>query len=340
MDPELAPSVDRVRGLLSSAAGVRVLVVGDCMLDRYLTGATDRVSPEAPVPVVRVSEERARPGGAANVACGVAALGARVHLGGVVGDDGEADALRELLGAAGVDDRDLLPDPGRPTTVKTRILARGQQLLRVDREVETPLPAAVRETLAERTSAALRESDALVLADYGKGTLAPEPGPRLLDLAAEAGLPSVVDPKRRGFFRFRGATVCKPNGPELAAALGREDPPRTGEELRSALRRLGCRALLVTLGAEGMLLVEEGRAGASRIAARAREVYDVTGAGDTVTAALAVFLAAGASLQEAARLANLAAGLQVGRLGAVTISAAELERAAVGEGVTAEEGPP
>lgn len=339
MNPDVHLSTDRVRGLLAAAVDVRVLVVGDCMLDRYVKGSADRVSPEAPVPIVRVAGEERRPGGAANVARAAAALGARVRLAGVIGGDAEGGVLRELLGEAGVDDADLLVDPDRPTTTKTRILARGQQLLRIDREVEAPLPSDLREELEARASVALGDVDALVLADYEKGTLGPETGGHLLTAAGKGGVPSVVDPKRRHFFRLRGATVFKPNGRELAAALGREDPPRTEEALRSVRRRLECRALLVTLGPAGMLLVEEGRPGASRIPAWAREVYDVTGAGDTVTCALAVFLAAGASLQEAARLANLAAGVQVGRLGAVPISRTELERAVEG-GVEPEEGSP
>lgn len=303
------------------------------MLDRYLTGRAERVSPEAPVPVVRVEGEREVPGGAANVALGIRALGAACRLVGVVGEDPAGRRLREAVGAAKLDGAHLVPDAARPTTVKTRVLARRQQMLRIDRESAEPLAGPIRGEVLEAAAAALAWADALVLADYDKGLLAGGLGREILAKAAEAGVPSVVDPKRRHFFDYPGATVLKPNVRELAGALGLEAAPAAAD-LPGLARSLGCRNLLVTLGEEGMLLAGADLEGVVRISAHAREVYDVTGAGDTVTAVLAAALAGGAALRQAALLANFAAGLEVARLGAVPVGRNEiLEGLAAGGGV-------
>ncbi|HKK07583.1 MAG TPA: PfkB family carbohydrate kinase, partial [Gemmatimonadota bacterium] len=317
----------RSRQLLDAASGVRALVVGDAMLDRYLTGSVRRISPEAPVPVLRVEEERSAPGGAANVAAGVAALGAACDLVAVTGADEAADELEAHLGTWEAVRPSLVRDPERPTTVKTRVLARHQQMLRVDRESAAPLQEGTREALLAALRERLPDADILVLVDYDKGALGADWLGPVIEEAAGRGVPAVVDPKLRNFFACRGAFLFKPNGSELAAARGAERPPRSADELRRVRERLGCRHLLVTLGEEGMVLLPEGEEEPLDIPSRAREVYDVSGAGDTVTAVVAVALAAGAGVAEAARLSNFAAGIEVSHLGAVPVSRDELRAA-------------
>lgn len=294
------------------------------MVDHYVNGRVDRISPEAPVPVVRVEEERRAPGGAANVAAGVAALEAECRLVSVVGEDGEAEELRELLVREGVEPSGLVAEPGRPTTLKTRVLARHQQMLRIDRESADSLPDRTRRRLLERASTAMEDVDAVALVDYDKGVLSGGVGRELTRAATRRGVPSVVDPKLRSFFDYGGAFLVKPNGAELAAARGAEEPPIGDEELREVLERLDARHLLVTLGEGGMVLVSDDGEGRVRIPAEAREVYDVSGAGDTVTAVLAVALGSGAPVPSAAVLANFAAGLEVSHLGAVPVSRREI----------------
>ncbi len=308
---------------LDAARDGKALVVGDAMLDVYLTGTVTRVSPEAPVPVVRVETERAAPGGAANVAVGVAALGARCRLVAAVGDDETGADLRRLLTAVGVPADDLVTVEGRPTTRKTRILAQHQQMLRVDHENPASLTAAEQDPLFDRAMHAIDWADAVVIEDYDKGVVSPRLSRALLERAREKGIPSVVDPKLRHFFDFAGVAVFKPNARELAAAMGLENEPRDEETLRPLVERLGCETLLLTLGEEGMLLV--GREQELRLLPpEAREVFDVTGAGDTVTAVLTVALLGGATVAQAAALANFAAGVEVTHLGAVPVTRGEL----------------
>lgn len=313
---------DRLLDLLDRMRSARLVVVGDLMLDRYLMGDVDRVSPEAPVPVVTVADEHAVPGGAANVAANAAALGATASLHGVVGDDAAGAALREALRALTIDTDFVHTVAGRPTTSKTRIVARGQQVVRIDREVTNPLAEPDRLRVWKTAEAALAEADALILEDYDKGCLSHETAAALIGAARTRGIPVVVDPKQRHFFAYTGATVFKPNRRELesafAAHFGGEDA-----DLDEARRRLGVDHLLLTLGAEGMVLVSEDRP-LRRTPSIAREVFDVSGAGDTVTAWLAAALAAGADVEEAAWVANLAAGVEVGKQGTATVSPHEL----------------
>jgi len=317
---------EEAQRFLSKARDGRVLVVGDAMLDVYLGGSVDRISPEAPVPVVRVENEIAAPGGAANVAAGVAALGGKCRLVAAVGTDESATILAERLDQAGVDSGDLVSMSGRPTTKKTRILARHQQMLRVDREDPTPFAEEDHQRLADRALEAVEWAEALVIEDYDKGVVDRALSRQLLSRANARGIPSVVDPKLRHFFDFPGATIFKPNARELAAALGLEREPRDEVTLHPLLDRLECNCLLLTLGEEGMLLVEPS-AETRLLSPEAREVFDVTGAGDTVTAVLAMCLLAGASVSQAAYLANLAAGIEVTRLGAVPVTEVELLQA-------------
>ncbi|MDF1503778.1 PfkB family carbohydrate kinase [Roseisolibacter sp. H3M3-2] len=312
----------RLETLLAAAPRQRVVIVGDAMLDVYLRGDVERISPEAPVPVVRVRERKEALGGAANVAQNVAALGAGCALVAAVGDDLAGARLRDVLGGIGAD-ASALVTVGRPTTTKTRVLARSQQVVRFDEEEDADLgPDDVARVLAAVRSA-LEGATALVLEDYNKGVLVPGVIEPAIAMARAAGIPIVVDPKFRNFFAFRGATVFKPNRRELEAALGAAVDLAHPEALPATLARLGVDHLLLTLGEHGMALLS-GAGEPFRVPTTAREVYDVVGAGDTVTAYLAVMLGAGATPQEAAVVANFAAGVEVGKLGAQSVSADEV----------------
>jgi D-beta-D-heptose 7-phosphate kinase/D-beta-D-heptose 1-phosphate adenosyltransferase len=304
-----------------------VLVIGDLLLDTYLWGRCDRVSPEAPVPIVALERRTAQLGGAGNVAAGLRALEARVTLLAAVGDDAPAGQLRALLERAGLDGSGLVEAPGRRTPEKTRLIASHQQVLRYDDETTAPVSAAVEAALLERARAALPGVDVVILSDYGKGVLTPRVCAEVIGLGRAAGCPVLCDPKGLDFGRYRGATGLTPNRAELALAAGvsRDDWPaleQAGQRLRAAV---GLDFLLVTLGAEGMALLDDR--GPERIAATAREVFDVTGAGDTVIAALAYGLAVGQPLPEACGFANAAAGVVVGKFGAAQVTLGEIDRA-------------
>lgn len=316
-------SRDRVQFLLNKLAATRIVVVGDIMLDRYLIGDTERLSPEAPVPVVTIRERRSALGGAANVAANVVATGAHCHLVGVIGDDPEGRSLRQEMVSARIDDRYVQTLADRPTTSKTRIVARSQQVVRIDEEVDSLLSGPDLARLEAGMLEAMADADALLLEDYNKGALAPSLIQAAMEAARRRGVPVVVDPKFRQFFEYAGATVFKPNRRELESALGAAVDLQHRDALPEALTRLKVDNLLVTLGADGMVLVtKDGRT--SHIPSIAREVYDVSGAGDTVTAWLGTALAAGASVLEGAILANYAAGVEVGKSGVATVSPAEL----------------
>jgi rfaE bifunctional protein kinase chain/domain len=324
----------RLKTLLDGARGRRIAILGDAMLDIYLKGDADRVSPEAPVPIVRVRERKLALGGAANVAQNVVAAGARADLVAAVGSDGAATQIRDLLRSLGADSAGLV-EVGRPTTTKTRIVARSQQLIRVDEEEDSDLPAKELDKIGAAIERAIGESDALILEDYNKGVLVTPVITRAIAAANRKKIPVVVDPKYKNFFAYSGATIFKPNRRELEAALGAAVDLDHADALPATLERLGAQALLLTLSEKGMVLIEkaeglrpkaEGRRveGVHRIPTTAREVYDVVGAGDTVTAYLAVMLAAGATPLEAAVVANFAAGVEVAKSGAATVSATEV----------------
>ena len=301
----------------------RVLCLGDVMLDRYVYGEVSRVSPEAPIPVCRVTNERAMLGGAGNVARNLAALGAGIAFITVTGDDDAgaeiAALLAELDGAATV-----LTAPGRPTTVKTRYIADGQQLLRADRETEAEIPPHIEDAIAARLDRAIADVGAVILSDYGKGVLTPGLTGRVIEAARGAGKPVVVDPKGPDYRVYRGATVLTPNRRELAEASRMADG--TDDEIVAAARHIVARcevgSVLVTRGGDGMTLVDG--ATALHLAAEAREVFDVSGAGDTVVAALGAALAAGLEAGDAAALANVAAGIVVAKSGTAVAGADEI----------------
>jgi D-beta-D-heptose 7-phosphate kinase/D-beta-D-heptose 1-phosphate adenosyltransferase len=314
--------------LLRRFPQTRLLVVGDVMLDRYIYGEVTRISPEAPVPVVRKTREVAAPGGAANTAANVAALGARVTLAGVVGADEAGAALRRSLEQRGVDAGALVADAARATSVKTRIVAHQQQVVRLDEETSVELALGTRAELLMRCNAALSGSQAVVLSDYAKGALGAGAVAQLVAAARAAGVAVLADPKTHAVEPWRGVTLLKPNRLELGQLAGR--PVHTHEETLAAgaevLAQLEGGALLVTEGAEGMTLFQPHQA-PRQFQSVTRTVFDVTGAGDTVLAALAVALAAGATLEQAAHLAQVAASLVVQKLGTEVIRLDELARA-------------
>lgn len=320
MQPLLAR--DRLSALLQASAGRRIAVIGDAMLDVYLRGDVERISPEAPVPVVRVRERRMALGGAANVAQNVVALGAGCDLVCVVGADANAAQLRAMLAALGAPDRALV-ETTRQTTTKTRVVARAQQVVRVDEEEDGELSATDVPRLLVAVRTALENADAVVLEDYNKGVLVGAVIDEALAIAKRRKIPVVVDPKYRNFFAYRGATIFKPNRRELESALGATMDVEHPETLPALVQRLGVANVLLTLGERGMVLVGE-HGETVRVPTTAREVYDVVGAGDTVTAYLATMLAAGATVTEAAVIANFAAGVEVGKLGAATVSGDEV----------------
>jgi rfaE bifunctional protein kinase chain/domain len=299
-----------------------VAVVGDAMLDVYLRGDVERISPEAPVPVVRVRDRRFALGGAGNVAQNVRAVGAECDLVAAIGDDAGGRQLCAMLGEAAASVRSLVTVE-RPTTTKTRIVARSQQVVRVDEEEDADLDGDEVERLLAAVRAAVDAADALVLEDYNKGVLVPRVIEASMQAARARGIPIVVDPKYRNFFLYRGATIFKPNRRELEAALGAAVDLEHPEALPATFSRLGVEHLLLTLGERGMALISAGGQ-IKRVPTVAREVYDVVGAGDTVTAYLALALAAGGSATEAAIIANFAAGVEVGKLGAATVSPEEV----------------
>lgn len=322
--PSPASHLSRARldALLDAMRARRVVVVGDAMLDVYLQGDVERISPEAPVPVVRVRERKYALGGAANVAQNVAAAGAHGTLVAVAGDDAGGERLRAMLRAIGSDDSALI-SVARPTTTKTRLVARSQQVVRFDEEEDADLESTSIARVVAALDDVLATADALVLEDYNKGVLVAEVIAHAIARAQARSIPIVVDPKFRNFFAYRGATIFKPNRRELESALGATVQLDDAGALPATLARLGAGHLLLTLGERGMALVSpDGQV--QRIPTTAREVYDVVGAGDTVTAYLATALAAGATALEASVVANFAAGVEVGKLGAATVTPEEL----------------
>jgi len=311
--------------LVESFVRARVLCVGDVMLDRYVYGEVDRISPEAPIPVVRIERETAMVGGAGNVARNIAALKGWTRLVGVAGDDPAGAELRGLLAAEPGVAPAILIEEGRGTTVKTRYVSSRQQMLRADRESLGPLSERVRTAMVSLIRQELPDCGVVVLSDYGKGVLATETLRGVIAAARGYARPVIVDPKGTDFSRYRGASLITPNRRELAAATGTatDNDPGVVAAARRIVDTCGIDAVLVTKSEAGMTLVL-GRGEALHIPAKAREVFDVSGAGDTVVATMAVACAAGISWPEAARLANAAAGIVVGKPGTAVIHAEEL----------------
>lgn len=324
----------KLSGYIEKFQGAPIMVIGDMIADVYLDGRIARVSREAPVLVLEYVGEKMVPGGAANVVHNAATLGGAVCAVGVRGDDAGGERLAGVLAAAGVDTSGLMVDAARCTTTKTRVLAGGratvrQQVVRIDRECRDALAAATEERLLAYIRAQLPSRRGAIISDYGSGVVAPRVAAETIALCRQYGIPCMVD-SRYNILAFRGVTAVKQNEAEAAAALGL--PELTGDDAvagaaREIMARLDAQAVLITRGADGMTLVDAG-GGVSHIPVSNRsEVYDVSGAGDTVVAAFVLALTAGAPCPEAARLANCAAGVAVRKLGTATVSAAELRRA-------------
>ncbi len=316
--------------LLARFAGCPVLVVGDLMLDEFIWGSVSRISPEAPVPVVQVRERTYTAGGAANTAANVRTLGGSVSVAGVLGDDGGGRRTREILDGQGVNTAAVVADSTRPTTTKTRVVAHSQQVVRIDQELPGAVPGEVEDRLFAAIAEQLQAVRGCVVSDYGKGVVTPGLVGRVIEAANAAGVPVVIDPKGTDYAKYRGATLVKPNQLEAGQVLNRtlhsgDDVDRAGVDLLTLLGPKS--AVLVTRGPAGMSLFEHGR-GVVHVPAQAREVYDVTGAGDTVAGTLGLCLAVGGKLDDACRLASLAAAVVVGKVGTATCSVEEL-RAAV-----------
>jgi D-beta-D-heptose 7-phosphate kinase/D-beta-D-heptose 1-phosphate adenosyltransferase len=325
-DPKLNLAI-AAEHMLDRAAGGIVLCVGDLMLDRFVTGRVDRISPEAPIPVLAVDRETVMPGGVGNVVSNIRALGGKAHVIAVVGEDSEARFLQDLLGSPA--DLSFVRDATRPTAVKTRFIAGGQQLLRADFEFGRPISPKIEEQIVDEIEKHLHGAAALVLSDYGKGVLTDRVLRRAIATANAQGIPIVVDPKGEDYGRYRGATVVTPNFKELTEAAGTigAGDAKLEEAARGVLGKSGIQSMVATRGADGLSVIRMDAA-AVHVRAQRREVFDVSGAGDTVVATLALALATGAELAAAAMLANLAASIVVGKVGTASVSADELRGAA------------
>ncbi|KXK06936.1 MAG: D-heptose-7- phosphate 1-kinase,D-heptose-1-phosphate adenylyltransferase [Acidobacteria bacterium OLB17] len=313
--------------LLDNFQNTTVAVIGDVMLDRYWWGSVNRISPEAPVPVVKIERMTLAAGGAANVAANIAAYGAACRLVGVIGDDDAGTQTREVLRSAGVSDSDLVVSTGRPSTVKTRLVAHSQQVARIDQEDESRCSHQVEAEILDRISSAVEAADVVVLSDYAKGVLSEKAIAFAVSAAKAAGIKVLVDPKGKDYEKYAGASLLTPNRREAAEAVNLYEHAEglvqtAGKRL---LESIDVDALLITEGSDGMSLFR--RDGASvHLPALARAVFDVTGAGDTVIATLATALGSGLELETAAKLANIAAGLVVERSGTTTLTLAELKQ--------------
>ena len=317
---------DRAHELIDKFSSRRIAVVGDVMLDRFLIGRVSRMSPEAPVPVVVFDKEEVRLGGAANVANNLRELGGAVDLIGVIGNDDSGAQLKNELAATGIHSTGLITDLGRRTTTKMRVVTtRNQQVSRIDFESDHEVGAAIEAAIASQVEMRARSSQVVLVSDYQKGVVTRRSMAHLLSFAQASGLPVIVDPKVPHIDYYAGAALVTPNHIEAESAtnsriVSHEDARRASAELR---RRIGVESVLITRGEHGMWLDHAGADG--YLPASAREVADVTGAGDTVIATLALAIAAGATMVEAARLANEAAGIVVGRFGAATVTPSELK---------------
>ena len=315
----------RLIPLVENIEETRVLVIGDAMLDRFVNGAVERISPEAPIPVLRVTSETSMPGGAGNVVRNLAALGARVTFIAVCGDDAPGRELADALSGDARIDADLYTDPSRPTTIKVRYLAGNQQMMRADWEADQAIDTKTADAMLRAATADIGTYGAVVLSDYDKGVLSEGRARVIIEAARAAGVPVIVDPKGDGYERYHGATLITPNRKELEQAAGKA--ASDGDAICAAARDLiaehGLSGMLVTRSADGMTLVSDA-GDIHHLAAETREVFDVSGAGDTVVAAVAAMLASGAGTKDAACVANTAAGIVVAKVGTAVCHAAEL----------------
>lgn len=315
----------KVRNLQQSAAKPSILVIGDLMIDHYIIGDANRLSPEAPVPVVNVKKEFITPGGAANVAQNLLSLGAHINLGGVTGDDTDADKLTDVLQREGINADAIFKDANRPTTVKTRVMAGSHQLVRVDRETTNPLSQELRHQFINNVKAGIAAADIIILSDYNKGLFSVDLTQELIEAANAAGKKVVVDPKGLNYAKYKGAFIIKPNRKELAEAAKTERITNI-EELQEAarviLKQTEAEYIVVTLSEQGMAIVSELTY--KLLPVKATSVFDVTGAGDTVIATMAYFMAQGLNVEEACELANHAAAIVIRQAGSAVTTIDEI----------------
>ncbi|MFC1489606.1 D-glycero-beta-D-manno-heptose 1-phosphate adenylyltransferase [Candidatus Latescibacterota bacterium] len=299
---------NRLAGLLTDIKSASIAIVGDIILDEYIIGDTDRISPEAPEPIILEQSRTYKPGGAANVAVNITALGAKAHLIGIIGDDSDGEIVRKTLNDWGVDDSGIISVKDRPTCRKTRMIARGNQVLRVDRESKEPIDQTVEKQIIDKITQL--SAEIVIVSDYAKGTVSD----RLVSALADAGKKVIADPKSSDFAKYRGAYIVTPNLSELSAAAGIANLPSSEIETpaRTIMDECGISNMLVTCGPDGMALIEKDKP-LLHIHAKTREVYDVTGAGDTVIATMSSAVSGGATLADACFVANIAAGIVVGK---------------------------
>ena len=314
--------------IIEKFPSIRILVIGDVILDHYIFGDVSRISPEAPVPVVEVKEESFRLGGAANTVANICSLGGHVDVIGVIGRDENGDRLRNMLQDVGTNVEGLLCDGGRPTIIKTRVIARHQQVVRIDKEVKDAVGGHLKEEIIHIAEVTLPKVNAVICSDYDKGVLSKDVLEVVLAHAKEHAIPVVVDPKMQNFWYYKGATLVTPNVKEASAAYGKDiiNDASLLDAGNTLLERLELDALLITRGEHGMSLFEAvgGQTKVTHIPTVAREVFDVTGAGDAVVAVSTLALAAGASMLNAAKIANCAAGIVVGKVGTASVTTEEL----------------
>lgn len=318
-----------IENILESMQGKRVLVTGDLILDHYLEGRVERISPEAPVPIVSLENRREKwvPGGSANVARNILSLGGTPVMAGVVGNDSEGGILRDLLESEGIDTAAVISDPSRPTTTKTRIMSDGHQIIRLDSEVTDPVSGSIPGKIVAAAEMTAGELDAVILQDYNKGVLIPEVIAGTISACRKKGIPVTVDPKFINFFQFRNCTLFKPNRRETSLALGRnissvDEAAEAGMEI---LRKLSADSVLITLGGEGSVLCRKDKPFFHRPAA-ARHVFDVSGAGDTVIAVMALAMAGGIPLEDAVRISGFAAAATCAEPGVYAVKPDDIRR--------------
>jgi rfaE bifunctional protein kinase chain/domain len=317
--------IDKIRSIQSANKKPSILVIGDLMIDHYITGNASRLSPEAPVPIVNVKNESVTLGGAGNVVQNLVALGARVTVAGIIGDDVAGTQIIDILTSEGVETHTIIRDDTRPTTVKTRVLAGSHQLVRIDREITDPVSDTIADELISKLGGYMEKADMIILSDYNKGLFSPSLTQRLIIAANQQGKKVVIDPKGLNYAKYKGAYIIKPNRKELAEAA-KTEKINSLESLQHAAKvifeQTGTEYLVVTLSEEGMVILSELTH--KLLPVKATQVFDVTGAGDTVLATIAYFIAAGLTIEEACEVANHAAAIVIRQVGSATTTIEEI----------------
>jgi len=317
--------IDKLKRIISKFSDAKILVIGDLILDEFVWGEVSRISPEAPVPVVWVKSESFMPGGAANVANNIASLGAGTYIAGVVGSDEKAGILREGLIEKGINVDGIITDDGRPTTLKTRVVANHQQVVRIDREKIEGISSSALDKIIIYVKGIIDQMDAIIIEDYGKGVISARLLKEVLTIAKKKGKIITVDPKEEHFSYYKGVTAITPNHHEAAQAIGikAKDSQSILKIGKTLLKKLNCEGVLVTLGENGMQLFQKNGA-VTYIPTVAQEVFDVSGAGDTVISVFTLALALGVDMKDAAYVSNIAAGIVVGKVGIAVVTQEEL----------------